>query len=55
MDHLLVFRLFISSIQSNRWLTLQPGGNVTIPCHYDNKYIRHKKFWCYHPAEEFNY
>uniref|UniRef100_A0A3B4ENX8 Ig-like domain-containing protein n=1 Tax=Pygocentrus nattereri TaxID=42514 RepID=A0A3B4ENX8_PYGNA len=35
--------------------TLQTGGNVTIPCHYDNKYIQHKKYWCCHSQGEFNH
>ncbi|XP_036412729.1 polymeric immunoglobulin receptor-like isoform X1 [Colossoma macropomum] len=55
MDRLLIFSFFISSVQSTRWLTLQTGGNVTIPCHYDNEYIQHKKYWCYHAGGEFNY
>ncbi|KAK2900469.1 hypothetical protein Q8A67_008584 [Cirrhinus molitorella] len=30
---------------SNHMLTVQTGGSVTIPCHYDKKYIQQKKYW----------
>ncbi|KAL1281012.1 hypothetical protein QQF64_015612 [Cirrhinus molitorella] len=30
---------------SNCTLTIQPGGSVTIPCHYDKKYTQQKKYW----------
>uniref|UniRef100_A0A672K262 Polymeric immunoglobulin receptor-like n=1 Tax=Sinocyclocheilus grahami TaxID=75366 RepID=A0A672K262_SINGR len=30
---------------SNRTLTIQTGGSVTIPCHYDEKYSQQKKYW----------
>uniref|UniRef100_A0A3B4EMS9 Ig-like domain-containing protein n=1 Tax=Pygocentrus nattereri TaxID=42514 RepID=A0A3B4EMS9_PYGNA len=33
----------------------QEGGTVTIPCHYDMKYIQHKKYWCYDAEGAFNY
>ncbi|KAL1246999.1 hypothetical protein QQF64_034485 [Cirrhinus molitorella] len=26
-------------------LAVQTGGSVTIPCHYDEKYIQQKKYW----------
>ncbi|KAL1247000.1 hypothetical protein QQF64_034486 [Cirrhinus molitorella] len=29
----------------DRILTVQTGGSVTIPCHYDEKYIQQKKYW----------
>ncbi|XP_051557717.1 CMRF35-like molecule 1 isoform X2 [Myxocyprinus asiaticus] len=32
---------------AERQLSLQTGGSVTIPCHYDSKYTEHKKYWCY--------
>ncbi|KAI7790530.1 polymeric immunoglobulin receptor-like group 3-10 transcript variant 2 [Triplophysa rosa] len=38
-----------------RAFTLQPGGSVTIPCHYDRKYIQHKKYWCYSYYATYNY
>nr|XP_055057382.1 uncharacterized protein LOC129441716 [Misgurnus anguillicaudatus] len=31
-------------------VTVQIGGNVTIPCHYESKYTQHKKYWCYHSS-----
>ncbi|KAL7842231.1 hypothetical protein SRHO_G00239200 [Serrasalmus rhombeus] len=59
MDYLLMFIFFIPSIESWRWserqLSLQSGGTVTIPCHYDMKYIHHKKYWCYDAGGAFNY
>ncbi|XP_072525537.1 polymeric immunoglobulin receptor-like [Salminus brasiliensis] len=36
-------------------LTLPPGGTITIPCHYDLKYIQHKKYWCYHARAAYNF
>ncbi|XP_073704646.1 polymeric immunoglobulin receptor-like [Garra rufa] len=30
---------------SNYILTIQTGGSVTIPCHYDKKYTQQKKYW----------
>ncbi|XP_056301445.1 polymeric immunoglobulin receptor-like [Danio aesculapii] len=30
---------------SNNRLTVQPGGSVTIPCHYNEKYRPQKKYW----------
>ncbi len=30
---------------SNHILTIQTGGSVIIPCHYDKKYTRQKKYW----------
>ncbi|XP_058611752.1 uncharacterized protein LOC131526988 isoform X1 [Onychostoma macrolepis] len=29
----------------NHVLTVQTGGSVTIPCHYDKKYTQQKKYW----------
>uniref|UniRef100_A0AAR2JRL2 Ig-like domain-containing protein n=1 Tax=Pygocentrus nattereri TaxID=42514 RepID=A0AAR2JRL2_PYGNA len=62
MNYLLMFIFFISSkltVYSRRWserqLSLQSGGTVTIPCHYDMKYIQHKKYWCYDAKAAFNY
>uniref|UniRef100_A0A3B4DST4 Ig-like domain-containing protein n=1 Tax=Pygocentrus nattereri TaxID=42514 RepID=A0A3B4DST4_PYGNA len=40
---------------SSRQLSLQSGGTVTIPCHYNMKYIQHKKYWCYDAKAAFNY
>ncbi|XP_053083415.1 polymeric immunoglobulin receptor-like isoform X2 [Pangasianodon hypophthalmus] len=51
MSYFLSFILFISSVDSfssaSRQLSLKTGASVTIPCHYDRKYIQHKKYWCY--------
>ncbi|XP_073714131.1 polymeric immunoglobulin receptor-like [Misgurnus anguillicaudatus] len=30
-----------------RTVTVQTGGSVIIPCHYESKYTQHKKYWCY--------
>ncbi|XP_052404935.1 CMRF35-like molecule 1 isoform X2 [Carassius gibelio] len=30
---------------TNQVLTVQTGGSVTIPCHYDKKYTQQKKYW----------
>ncbi|XP_060762355.1 polymeric immunoglobulin receptor-like [Neoarius graeffei] len=42
------FILIISSVASQdyRHFSVKTGGSVTIPCHYDRKYIQHKKYWC---------
>ncbi|XP_026134573.1 CMRF35-like molecule 1 [Carassius auratus] len=33
------------TVMSNSTLTVQTGGSVTIPCHYDEKYTQQKKYW----------
>ncbi|XP_056599906.1 CMRF35-like molecule 8 isoform X2 [Triplophysa dalaica] len=38
-----------------RSFTLQTGGSLTIPCHYDTQYIQHKKYWCYDAGAAYNY
>ncbi|XP_034148656.1 polymeric immunoglobulin receptor isoform X2 [Esox lucius] len=30
----------------SEYLDVQTGGSITIPCHYDQKYIRYVKYWC---------
>ncbi|KAI4884204.1 hypothetical protein NFI96_017789, partial [Prochilodus magdalenae] len=59
MDCPLMFILLMLSIESwsssCRQLSLQTGGLVTIPCHYDMKYIHHKKYWCFDAKAAFNY
>ncbi|KAL0153715.1 hypothetical protein M9458_050993, partial [Cirrhinus mrigala] len=30
---------------SNNTITIQTGGSVTIPCHYDKKYTPQRKYW----------
>ena len=43
--------------RSSSWgqLSLQTGGTVTIPCHYDMKYTHHKKYWCFDAKHAYNY
>uniref|UniRef100_A0A671SNX9 Si:ch211-9d9.8 n=1 Tax=Sinocyclocheilus anshuiensis TaxID=1608454 RepID=A0A671SNX9_9TELE len=36
-------------------LTVQTGGSLIIPCHYDRKYTEHKKYWCFHAKAAYNY
>ncbi|XP_049334963.1 polymeric immunoglobulin receptor-like, partial [Astyanax mexicanus] len=45
----------IESGSSRRFLSLQPGGTITIPCQYDKQYKLHKKYWCYDAGASFNY
>ncbi|XP_065133020.2 polymeric immunoglobulin receptor-like [Paramisgurnus dabryanus] len=33
-----------------RAITVQTGGSVIIPCHYESKYNQHKKYCCYHSS-----
>ncbi|XP_053083422.1 LOW QUALITY PROTEIN: polymeric immunoglobulin receptor [Pangasianodon hypophthalmus] len=49
MSCFFIFILVISSAvcQASRQFSLKTGASVTIPCHYDRKYIQHKKYWCY--------
>nr|XP_055057364.1 polymeric immunoglobulin receptor-like [Misgurnus anguillicaudatus] len=35
-------------------VTVQNGGSVIIPCHYESKYTQHKKICCYHPSGCYN-
>ncbi|XP_052390219.1 CMRF35-like molecule 1 isoform X39 [Carassius gibelio] len=39
----------------SRRLTVQTGGSLIIPCHYDRKYTDHKKYWCFHAKSAYNY
>ncbi|XP_017552559.1 CMRF35-like molecule 1 [Pygocentrus nattereri] len=59
MRYHLLFIFFIPRTVSWTWsekqLSLQTGSSVTIPCHYDIKYIQHKKYWCYNAGGAFNY
>ncbi|XP_065132807.1 uncharacterized protein [Paramisgurnus dabryanus] len=38
-----------------RTVTVQTGGSVIIPCHYESKYTQHKKYWCYDARAAYNY
>ncbi|KAB5535840.1 hypothetical protein PHYPO_G00122550 [Pangasianodon hypophthalmus] len=57
MSCFFIFILVISSAVCQPWrqFSLKTGASVTIPCHYDRKYIQHKKYWCYdaHSAYSF--
>ncbi|XP_076837869.1 polymeric immunoglobulin receptor-like isoform X2 [Brachyhypopomus gauderio] len=58
MQYLLIVIFFVQGIErtwTEKKLTLQTGGSVTIPCHYDRGFIQHKKYWCYHDKAAFNY
>uniref|UniRef100_A0A8D0CIY1 Ig-like domain-containing protein n=1 Tax=Scleropages formosus TaxID=113540 RepID=A0A8D0CIY1_SCLFO len=36
----------IHSIKTFDHLSVQSGGSATIPCHYEEKYKNHIKYWC---------
>ncbi|XP_072525540.1 polymeric immunoglobulin receptor-like [Salminus brasiliensis] len=58
MDSFWILIFLLSCTESWSWereLTLPPGGTITIPCHYNLKYIQHKKYWCYDAGALFNY
>ncbi|XP_065132757.1 polymeric immunoglobulin receptor-like [Paramisgurnus dabryanus] len=38
-----------------RAITVQTGGSVIIPCHYESKYTQHKKYCCYHSIGYYHY
>uniref|UniRef100_A0A671SQV5 Si:ch211-9d9.8 n=1 Tax=Sinocyclocheilus anshuiensis TaxID=1608454 RepID=A0A671SQV5_9TELE len=50
---MLVF--FLNPGSECRLLTVQTGGSLIIPCHYDRKYTEHKKYWCFHAKAAYNY
>ncbi|KPP60375.1 polymeric immunoglobulin receptor-like [Scleropages formosus] len=33
-------------VKTVSWISTQRAGSVTIPCHYDQKYKHHVKYWC---------
>ncbi|KAG9329952.1 hypothetical protein JZ751_028523, partial [Albula glossodonta] len=46
---LLILLSFLPGADSVRTVTrlaVQRGGSVTIPCHYDEEYEHHVKYWC---------
>ncbi|XP_076837867.1 polymeric immunoglobulin receptor-like [Brachyhypopomus gauderio] len=58
MKYLLIVIFFVQGIErtwTEKKLTLQTGGSVTIPCHYDREFIQNKKYWCYDAYAAFNY
>ncbi|XP_073714151.1 polymeric immunoglobulin receptor-like [Misgurnus anguillicaudatus] len=40
--------LWLTTGDECRTVTVQTGGSVIIPCHYETIYTQHKKYWCYH-------
>ncbi|KAJ8371843.1 hypothetical protein AAFF_G00299380 [Aldrovandia affinis] len=52
MDCLLFLLLFVTglpgilSMRTQSRVTVQTGGSVSIPCHYDQKYKDSVKYWC---------
>ncbi|XP_065133019.1 polymeric immunoglobulin receptor-like [Paramisgurnus dabryanus] len=46
--------LWLTTGDECRTLTVQTGGSVIIPCHYESKYTQHKKYWCYHPLGSYS-
>ncbi|XP_018599709.2 polymeric immunoglobulin receptor-like [Scleropages formosus] len=36
----------VQSVWAESSFTAERGGSVTIPCHYDQKYKHHVKYWC---------
>ncbi|XP_076837871.1 CMRF35-like molecule 8 isoform X2 [Brachyhypopomus gauderio] len=58
MKYLLIVIFFVQGIKrtwTEKKLTLQTGGSVTILCHYDRQFIQHKKYWCYHAYAAYNF
>uniref|UniRef100_A0A6Q2YBH2 Ig-like domain-containing protein n=1 Tax=Esox lucius TaxID=8010 RepID=A0A6Q2YBH2_ESOLU len=43
---LLILFLIFSRSSVGKYLDVQTGGSITIPCHYDQKYIHYVKYWC---------
>ncbi|KAL4604804.1 CMRF35-like molecule 8 isoform X3 [Arapaima gigas] len=36
----------VQDVRTESWVSAETGGSVTIPCHYDQKYKHHVKYWC---------
>ncbi|XP_045075583.1 polymeric immunoglobulin receptor-like [Coregonus clupeaformis] len=36
----------LTTTQTVRYVSVQTGGSITIPCHYDLNHINHVKYWC---------
>ncbi|XP_065133015.1 polymeric immunoglobulin receptor-like [Paramisgurnus dabryanus] len=54
LKFLLVIFWFIAGGEC-RTVTVQTGGSVVIPCHYESKYTQHKKYCCYHYYGIYNF
>ncbi|XP_045069346.1 polymeric immunoglobulin receptor-like [Coregonus clupeaformis] len=42
----LILTLILFVLSAARHVSVQTGGSITIPCHYDQYYINHVKYWC---------
>ncbi|XP_055057395.2 uncharacterized protein [Misgurnus anguillicaudatus] len=47
--------LWLITGEDCRTVTVQTGGSVIIPCHYESKYTQHKKYWCYDTRPSYDY
>ncbi|XP_029110912.1 polymeric immunoglobulin receptor-like isoform X1 [Scleropages formosus] len=46
-DHLQLYVLIGGqSVWTESWMSAERKGSVTIPCHYDQRYKHHVKYWC---------
>ncbi|MFT7819236.1 CMRF35-like molecule 8 [Arapaima gigas] len=36
----------VPGVRTESWVSAETEGSVTIPCHYDQKYKHHVKYWC---------
>ncbi|KAK6293817.1 hypothetical protein J4Q44_G00361430 [Coregonus suidteri] len=43
---LLLLFLILYRVSAVRRVSVQAGGSITIPCHYDQYYKNHVKYWC---------
>ncbi|XP_045069358.1 polymeric immunoglobulin receptor-like [Coregonus clupeaformis] len=43
---LLLLFLILYRVSAGMYVSVQTGGSITIPCHYDQYYINHVKYWC---------
>ncbi|XP_076847450.1 polymeric immunoglobulin receptor-like isoform X2 [Brachyhypopomus gauderio] len=48
-----IIMCILSRSSYERKISLQRGASVTVPCHYESKYIHHKKYWCFHEWASF--
>ncbi|CAB1343863.1 unnamed protein product [Coregonus sp. 'balchen'] len=42
----LILTLILFVLSAVRHVSVQTGGSITIPCHYDLNHINHVKYWC---------
>ncbi|XP_045075433.1 CMRF35-like molecule 3 isoform X2 [Coregonus clupeaformis] len=43
---LLLLFLILYRVSAVRYVSVQTGGSITIPCSYDLNHINHVKYWC---------